>query len=101
MPAPVALRMATMDGARALGLDVEIGSIEVGKRADLQLVNLRRLHTTPVYDPVSAVVYAAEAGDVEWVLIDGRVVLREGRLTTFDEDEVVSAASQQAKLIKV
>jgi 5-methylthioadenosine/S-adenosylhomocysteine deaminase len=97
MPAPVALRMATMGGARALGLAAEIGSIEVGKRADLQLVNLKRLHTTPVYDPVSAVVYAAEANDVKWVLIDGRIVLREGQLTTFDEDEVVSAASHQAK----
>jgi 5-methylthioadenosine/S-adenosylhomocysteine deaminase len=89
--------MATMDGARALGLASEIGSIEVGKRADLQLVNLKRLHTTPVYDPVSAVVYAAEASDVKWVLIDGRIVLREGRLTTFDEDEVVRTASHQAK----
>jgi 5-methylthioadenosine/S-adenosylhomocysteine deaminase len=97
MPAPVALRMATMGGARALGLGTEIGSVEVGKRADLQLVNLRRLHTTPVYDPVSTVVYAAEASDVEWVLIDGRVVLREGRLTTLDEGEIVEAASQQAE----
>jgi cytosine/adenosine deaminase-related metal-dependent hydrolase len=60
-------------------------------------VNLRRLHTTPVYDPVSAIVYAAEASDVEWVLIDGRIVLREGRLTTFDEEEVVNTASHEAE----
>ena len=61
LPALRVLRMATIDGARALGLDQEIGSIEVGKRADLTLLNLKRPHMTPHPDPVSTIVYAAEA----------------------------------------
>jgi 5-methylthioadenosine/S-adenosylhomocysteine deaminase len=97
MPASAVLRMATVHGAHAIGLSDEIGTIEVGKRADLQLINLNRIHTTPAYDPVSAIVYAAEAGDVEWVWIDGRAVLREGRLTTLDEADVVDAASREAE----
>src|SRR5215813_9258929 len=69
LPAARVLRMATLDGACALGLAEEIGSIEVGKRADLAIVDLNRLHTTPQPDPISAIVYAAEASDVEAVII--------------------------------
>jgi 5-methylthioadenosine/S-adenosylhomocysteine deaminase len=80
--------MATIDGARAMGLADEIGSIEVGKKADLTLVNLSGLHTTPRPDPVSTIVYAAEASDVETVIIDGKLVMRDGQLITVDEREV-------------
>src|SRR6476660_1097959 len=69
LPATRALRLATIDGARALGLDAEIGSIEVGKRADLAVVRLDRLHSIPVEDAVSAVVYSAQPDDVDSVLI--------------------------------
>src|SRR4030095_7342545 len=93
------LRMATIDGARALGLAKEIGRIEVGKRADLTLLNLEALHTTPHPDPVSAVVYAAEAGDVETVIIDGRIVMRAGELTTLDQKAVIEAAKMQSELL--
>jgi 5-methylthioadenosine/S-adenosylhomocysteine deaminase len=99
LPALTMLRMATIDGARALGLDKEIGSIEVGKRADLSLLNLEALHTTPHPDPVSAVVYAAEAGDVETVIIDGRIVMRDGELTTLDQQEVIEAANRQSEVL--
>jgi 5-methylthioadenosine/S-adenosylhomocysteine deaminase len=99
LPAPTILRMATIDGARALGLDKEIGSIEVGKRADLTLLNLEVLHTTPHPDPVSTIVYAAEASDVETVIIDGRVVMRDGELTTLDRESVIEAAKKQAELL--
>ena len=99
MPAATVLRMATIEGARALGYENEIGSIEQGKRADLQLISLERPHTTPSPDPVSAVVYAAEASDVELVMIDGRIVLRDGALTTLDESEVVAAAAREAALL--
>ena len=99
LPAPTILRMATIDGARALGLDKEIGSIEVGKRADLTLLNLEALHTTPHPDPVSTIVYAAEASDVETVIIDGRVVMRDGELTTLDRESVIEAAKKQAELL--
>jgi cytosine/adenosine deaminase-related metal-dependent hydrolase len=91
--------MATRDGARALGLEAEIGSLEVGKRADVTVVELGRLHTTPLPDVVSTLVYAAEARDVRDVLIDGRVVLRDGVLQTLDECEVVAEAAHQYELL--
>ncbi|HEV7889669.1 MAG TPA: 5'-deoxyadenosine deaminase [Pyrinomonadaceae bacterium] len=93
------LRMATRDGARALGLEDEIGSVEAGKRADLIVVDLERLHTTPRPDVVSTVVYAAEAADVRDVLIDGRAVLRDGQLMTLDEREVIAEARSQYELL--
>ncbi|MDT7687814.1 MAG: 5-methylthioadenosine/S-adenosylhomocysteine deaminase [Acidobacteriota bacterium] len=95
LPASRVLRMATRDGARALGLEDEIGSLEVGKRADITVVELERLHTTPRPEVVSTIVYAAEARDVRDVLIDGRVVLRGGELTTLSEREVVAEALLQ------
>jgi 5-methylthioadenosine/S-adenosylhomocysteine deaminase len=99
LPALAVLRMATINGARALGLEKEIGSIEAGKRADLTLVNTNRLHTTPRPDPVSTIVYAAEASDVETVIIDGRVVMREGQLLTMNEHDVIRSAQESSELI--
>ncbi|HEX8355121.1 MAG TPA: 5'-deoxyadenosine deaminase, partial [Pyrinomonadaceae bacterium] len=99
LPAPRVLRMATLGGARALGLGDEVGSLEVGKRADVTVVELGRLHTTPLPDVVSTLVYAAEARDVRDVLIDGRVVLRDGELRTLDEREVVAEAARQYGLL--
>jgi cytosine/adenosine deaminase-related metal-dependent hydrolase len=97
LPALTALRMATTNGARAMGLADHIGSVEVGKRADLQLINLNRLHTTPQPDPISTIVYAAEASDVEAVIIDGQIVMRERRLLTFNEEDVITQAREQAR----
>ena len=100
LPASRVLRMATIDGARALGLDAEVGSLEVGKRADLAVVRLDRLHATPVKDVVSALVYSSEAGDVETVIIDGRLVLRDRKLLMLDEADVLTTAqSEGEKLI--
>ncbi len=99
LPALRMLRMATIDGARALGLQEEIGSIEAGKRADLMLVNLDALHTTPHPDPVSTIVYSAEASDVETVIIDGRLVMRDGELKTLDQQAVIQAAVEQYELL--
>lgn len=96
LPALRVLRMATIDGARALGLDSETGSIEAGKRADLMLIDLNKLHTAPVSDPVSAIVYSACASDVETVMIDGHVVMRDRKLLTMDEKEVISRAREEA-----
>jgi 5-methylthioadenosine/S-adenosylhomocysteine deaminase len=97
LPALTALRMATTGAARALGLADQIGSVEVGKRADLQLVNLSRLHTTPLPDPISTIVYAAEASDVETVIIDGRIVMRDGELLTLNEQDVIAEARGQSQ----
>ena len=96
LPANQVLRMATIDGARALGLGKQIGSIEVGKRADLTILNLDALHTTPHPDPISSIVYAADKSDVETVIIDGKVVMRNGELTTLDEQAVIRDANAQA-----
>ncbi|HEX8091605.1 MAG TPA: 5'-deoxyadenosine deaminase [Blastocatellia bacterium] len=96
LPALTALRMATVDGARALGLGEEVGSIEVGKRADMILVNLDGFHMTPRPDLVSTIVYAAEAGDVRTVIIDGRIVMRDRELTTLDEKAVTGQARDEA-----
>jgi len=95
LPALDVLKMATIEGARALGLDKQIGSIEAGKLADLILIKAEHLHTTPRPDPVSTVVYAAAASDVETVIIDGRIVMRDGSLTTVNEQEVITKASEQ------
>ncbi len=99
LPALTALRMATIEGAKALGLNDQIGSLEIGKRADLMTLNLNRLHTTPQPDLVSTIVYAAQSSDVEMVMIDGRIVLREGAFTQLNESAILSAANEQAKNI--
>jgi 5-methylthioadenosine/S-adenosylhomocysteine deaminase len=100
LPATRALRLATIDGARALGLEAEIGSLEVGKRADVAVVRLDRLHSTPVEDVVSAVVYSAQPDDVDTVLIDGEFVLRERKLLTINERETVVTARSEAKNLR-
>ena len=95
MPASRVLRMATIDGARALGLDSEIGSLEVGKRADVAVVRLDRLHATPVTDVVSALVYSVEQDDVDTVIIDGKLLMSGRELLTINEQETIRNAQVQ------
>ena len=98
LPALQALRLATIEGAKAMGLDREIGSIEIGKRADLVVVNISDLHATPTpRDLASAIVYSAQPEDVQTVIIDGRLVLRDRKLLTLDEAKVRSDANEQAE----
>jgi 5-methylthioadenosine/S-adenosylhomocysteine deaminase len=99
MPAIRALRLATIDGARALGLVNEIGSLEVGKRADVIVIDLNRLHAVPETDVVSSLVYSAEASDVRTSIIDGRVVMRDAELTTMNESDVIAEANREAKAL--
>jgi 5-methylthioadenosine/S-adenosylhomocysteine deaminase len=99
LPALTTLRMATTYGAHALGLAEEIGSIEVGKRADLQLLDLNQPHTVPQSDIVSTIVYAAQAADVDTVIIDGRVVVSNRELITLDRKEVIDRAVEQARIL--
>jgi 5-methylthioadenosine/S-adenosylhomocysteine deaminase len=96
LPAASALRMATIDGARALGLADEIGSLEVGKRADVIVVDLNRPHSSPANDIVSALVYSAQPADVRATIIDGRIMMREGKLTTLNEASVITEANREA-----
>lgn len=99
LPANRVLRMATIDGARALGLESEIGSLEVGKRADVAVVSLDRLHMSPESEVVSSLVYAAEASDVQSVVVDGRLLMRNRTLLTLDEADVIAGADAQAELL--
>jgi 5-methylthioadenosine/S-adenosylhomocysteine deaminase len=90
--APAILEMATLGGARALGLDDRLGSLEPGKRADLVVVELSHPRLTPLYDPVSHLVYAAKGADVRHVVIDGRVVMKDRKVLTLDEAAVLAEA---------
>lgn len=92
LPARAALAMATLGGARALGLEERIGSIEAGKRADLVAVNLGSVELAPCYDPVSHLVYAAGRSDVTHVWVDGEALIEERRFTRLDEANLISRA---------
>ncbi len=96
VPAEKVLEMATIDGARALGLAGEIGSLEPGKKADLVVLDMRRPHLTPSFNPVSTMVYAAMGSDVAHVMVDGRWVVRDRRLLTMDEHQVIDDARRHA-----
>jgi 5-methylthioadenosine/S-adenosylhomocysteine deaminase len=95
-PAPDVLEMATINGARALHLADRIGSLEVGKQADLILVDMRRLHNTPMHDPVAALVYSASGSDVTYVMVDGEILLREGQVTFLDEGDLIADGQRRA-----
>jgi cytosine/adenosine deaminase-related metal-dependent hydrolase len=101
LPAADLLELATIGGARALGLDADIGSIEPGKLADLAVLDLRRAHAVGADDVYTTLVYAARAADVRLVTIGGKIVVEDGRLTAFDEAEAVADARyQQGLLVK-
>ena len=97
MDAETVLEMATINGARALGLENEIGSIEVGKKADLILISLQKPHLTPAFNPVSHLVYAAEGSDVNTVIIDGQIVMDKGRVLTLDEERILQRANERGR----
>jgi 5-methylthioadenosine/S-adenosylhomocysteine deaminase len=88
------LEMATIDGARAVGLDTEIGSIEAGKKADLIVIDFNNAFMTPIHHPASAIVYSALGNEVSSVMIEGRFVMRDGVVTSVNE----TAVRKQAQL---
>lgn len=91
--------MATRWGAEVLGLGSEIGSIEEGKLADIITINLRKPHLSPLYDIYSHIVYAARASDVQDVMVNGRLVIENGKHTSADEDEILSKAEEWGRKI--
>jgi cytosine/adenosine deaminase-related metal-dependent hydrolase len=97
MPPERVLEMATIHGARALGLEREIGSLEPGKRADLIAFDLDLPEWRPLLDPVNTLVYSASAASVRTVMVDGRVVLDERRVTTVDEGEILARAERLSR----
>jgi 5-methylthioadenosine/S-adenosylhomocysteine deaminase len=97
-PAMRALELATVQGAKALGLEADVGSIEPGKKADLTFIDLSGPHVTPVSDdPVATLVYAAQARDVRHVMVDGRLLLWNRRPQTLDAAAVRRSAVAHAR----
>lgn len=93
MSAATVLRMATCDGARALGLGEVTGSLEPGKKADLIVVDMRKPHLSPMYNPQSHLVYSVKGSDVRDVMVDGRMVVENCRLLTLDLDSLMEQAA--------
>ncbi|MGQ9497306.1 MAG: amidohydrolase [Desulfotomaculales bacterium] len=97
IPAYQALAMATREGARALGLGEEIGTIEVGKRADLVVWERHAPHLCPAFNVFADLVYAARASDIHTVIADGRIVMRNREILTLDEEKVMAEAARRAR----
>jgi 5-methylthioadenosine/S-adenosylhomocysteine deaminase len=96
MDARTVLRMGTIEGARALGLDEITGSLEPGKQADIIIIDTDRPHLKPMYRPESHLVYAARGSDTAFVMIGGRVVLEDGSLLTIDVEKAIHDVNQIA-----
>jgi 5-methylthioadenosine/S-adenosylhomocysteine deaminase len=99
MDALTVLKMATIKGARALGLDQAIGSLEIGKKADLIIIDTNKPHLTPMYNPVSHLVYAAMGSDVTTSIINGNVVMEDGQIKTMDIKAVIDDVNKIVKEI--
>jgi len=100
MDAQTLIQMATIDGARALGLGKMTGSLEVGKRADLIVIDINKPHLTPMYNPYSHVVYAASGQDVRHSIIDGRIVMEDRRLLTLDVEHIIERSKEKSKKVR-
>ncbi len=96
MDAVTVLRMATIEGARTLGLDNITGSLEVGKKADVIVVDTNRPHLTPMYNPYSHIVYSATGTDVSHSIINGRLVMEDRQLLTIDLNEIMARAREKS-----
>lgn len=96
MDAHTVVRMATIEGAKALGMGKDTGSLEVGKKADIIVIGLNKPHLTPIYSEYSHLVYAASGADVDTVLINGKVVMENRKLLTIDEEEVMQKVREIA-----
>lgn len=97
LQAETVLEMATINGAKAVGLEHEIGSLEEGKKADIILIRLRKPHLTPIFSVASNLVYAANGGDVDTTVVDGHIVMERKRLLTLDEDRVLKEAERRGR----
>jgi 5-methylthioadenosine/S-adenosylhomocysteine deaminase len=96
LPAQEALRMATINGAKALGLEKKVGSLEVGKKADIVLIDFSKPHLTPLHDVYASIVYSAHGSDVDTVIVDGRILMEDRQVKTLDEQAVMGKAEETA-----
>ncbi len=88
------VKMATSGGAKVIGLENEIGSLEVGKKADIITINLNKPHLTPIYDPYSHLVYCVDGADVENVIVNGKVIMKNREVKTLDEEKILKQAGE-------
>jgi len=100
VPAHVALDMATIGGARALGLEKLIGSLEPGKRADVIVVTMSAARQTPLYDPVSHLVYVTRGDDVRSTIVNGKVLMKDRQVRTLDRTAVIAAANRLSASVR-
>jgi len=100
LPAQTALDLGTIGGARALGMDGQIGSLEVGKRADLICVSVAAARQTPLYDPVSHLIYTTRGDDVRTTIVDGAVLMRDRTIKTLDRATVIADANRLAQKVR-
>ena len=91
------VKIATINGAKALGMDNKIGSLEIGKKADIITINLDKPHLTPIYNPYSHLVYAINSCDVDNVIINGKIVMQNGEVLGMDEEEALREACKFRK----
>jgi 5-methylthioadenosine/S-adenosylhomocysteine deaminase len=96
MNALTALRMATIEGAKALGMENITGSLEVGKKADIIVLDTNKPHLTPLYSPYSHLVYAARGNDVSHSIINGQLVMEDRKLLTLNLGEIMTQAKERA-----
>lgn len=100
MDAKTVVRMATCEGAKALGMENIVGSLKAGMKADIIIINLNKPHLTPLYNEYSHIVYAVNGADVDTVLINGKVVMKNRKLLTIAEDEMMATVEETAIKIK-
>jgi len=100
MDAKSVIIMATIAGAKAIGLGNKIGSIEVGKQADLIIIDTNKPHLTPLYNPVSHIVYAAQGSDLRDVIVAGKILVRNRKLLTLDINNILKRVTEISKLIR-
>jgi len=100
VPARTALDLATIGGARALGMDRLIGSLEPGKRADLIAVSVGAARQTPLYDAVSHIVYTTRGDDVRTTIVNGKVLMKDRQMRTLDRAAVIAAANRLAARVR-
>ena len=100
MDAGTVMKMATSWGAKILGLEKEIGTIEVGKKADIIVVDLQSPHLVPLYNPLSTLVYSASGADVKDVIVNGQILMKERVFQTLDPNEIIERVSAISRKIR-
>jgi 5-methylthioadenosine/S-adenosylhomocysteine deaminase len=100
MDARTVLKMATIEGAKAMGLDQDIGSLEVGKQADVIIIDTQKPHLVPMYHPVSHIIYAVQGSDVRDVIVAGRILVRDRKVLTLNLEDTLKKITAISRIIK-